>query len=105
MEYRKWMEYLGTSAGQNLLTQLYGAGQAAGALERYGQLMQQHVQRTGAQEIRLFSASGRTEVSGNHTDHNHGLVLAAGDGGYPGCGFSAYGPHNQCGIRRLSRGV
>ncbi|MGI6116349.1 galactokinase [Luoshenia tenuis] len=78
MEYRKWMEYLGTSAGQDLLTQLYGAGQAAGALERYGQLMQQHVQRTGAQEIRLFSASGRTEVSGNHTDHNHGLVLAAG---------------------------
>lgn len=28
-------------------------------------------------EIRFFSAPGRTEVCGNHTDHNHGQVLAA----------------------------
>ena len=28
-------------------------------------------------EIRLFSAPGRTEVGGNHTDHNNGKVLAA----------------------------
>ncbi|MEI6579270.1 MAG: galactokinase family protein [Eubacteriales bacterium] len=27
--------------------------------------------------IELFSAPGRTEVGGNHTDHNHGRVLAA----------------------------
>ncbi len=27
---------------------------------------------------RMFSAPGRTEVGGNHTDHNHGRVLAAG---------------------------
>ena len=27
--------------------------------------------------IRLFSAPGRTEVGGNHTDHQHGCVLAA----------------------------
>ncbi len=27
--------------------------------------------------IRYFSAPGRTEVGGNHTDHNHGKVLAA----------------------------
>ena len=24
-----------------------------------------------------FSAPGRTEISGNHTDHQHGCVLAA----------------------------
>lgn len=28
-------------------------------------------------DVRLFSAPGRTEVGGNHTDHNHGKVLAA----------------------------
>lgn len=28
-------------------------------------------------EVSLFSAPGRTEVSGNHTDHNHGRVIAA----------------------------
>lgn len=27
-------------------------------------------------EIRLFSAPGRTEIGGNHTDHQHGSVLA-----------------------------
>lgn len=29
-------------------------------------------------EAGLFSVPGRTEVCGNHTDHNHGRVLAAG---------------------------
>ena len=29
-------------------------------------------------EVALFSAPGRTEIGGNHTDHNHGLVLAGG---------------------------
>ena len=29
------------------------------------------------EDIRFFSAPGRTEVCGNHTDHNHGQVLAA----------------------------
>ena len=31
-----------------------------------------------SRDVRLFSAPGRTEVGGNHTDHNHGRVLAAG---------------------------
>ena len=30
-----------------------------------------------SREIALFSAPGRTEVGGNHTDHQHGCVLAA----------------------------
>lgn len=29
-------------------------------------------------DVCLFSAPGRSEVGGNHTDHNHGKVLAAG---------------------------
>ena len=28
-------------------------------------------------DVRIFSASGRTEIGGNHTDHQHGCVLAA----------------------------
>lgn len=31
-------------------------------------------------EIHIFSASGRTEIGGNHTDHQHGCVLAAAVG-------------------------
>ncbi len=30
-----------------------------------------------SEDIRFFSAPGRTEVGGNHTDHNNGKVLAA----------------------------
>lgn len=32
----------------------------------------------GERNIGLYSAPGRSEVGGNHTDHNHGKVLAAG---------------------------
>jgi galactokinase len=31
----------------------------------------------GAEAVRLFSTPGRTEICGNHTDHNGGRVLAA----------------------------
>lgn len=30
-----------------------------------------------AEAVRYFTAPGRTELGGNHTDHQHGLVLAA----------------------------
>jgi galactokinase len=43
----------------------------AGLLERLGVLL------PGGREAALFSAPGRTEVGGNHTDHNAGRVLAA----------------------------
>ena len=33
---------------------------------------------SNGESIRIFSAPGRTEVGGNHTDHNCGKVLAAG---------------------------
>ena len=32
----------------------------------------------GDREVEVFSAPGRSEIGGNHTDHNHGKVLAAG---------------------------
>ncbi len=31
----------------------------------------------GNEEMRIFTAPGRTEIGGNHTDHQHGCVLAA----------------------------
>lgn len=47
--------------------------------ERYVKLAETFAELFSAErDIRLFSAPGRTEVGGNHTDHNHGRVLAAG---------------------------
>ena len=41
------------------------------AVERFSELYPER------EEISLFSAPGRTEIGGNHTDHQHGCVLAA----------------------------
>ena len=30
----------------------------------------------GTDDVQLFSSPGRTEIGGNHTDHNYGRVLA-----------------------------
>ncbi len=46
--------------------------------ERYVSLAEDFAALFGEErDARLFSAPGRTEVGGNHTDHNHGRVLAA----------------------------
>lgn len=47
--------------------------------ERYVSLANDFAELFGEdRDARMFSAPGRTEVGGNHTDHNHGRVLAAG---------------------------
>lgn len=47
--------------------------------ERYNKAVEAYSSYFGGigEDFRLFSAPGRTEVGGNHTDHNHGKVLAA----------------------------
>lgn len=46
--------------------------------ERYVSLAEDFAALFGEdRDARLFSSPGRTEVGGNHTDHNHGRVLAA----------------------------
>ncbi len=46
--------------------------------ERYAALLKAHEASFGEKErVTLFSAPGRTEIGGNHTDHNRGRVLAA----------------------------
>ncbi len=44
--------------------------------ERYSQLIESH-KSTSKHPISIYSSPGRTEVSGNHTDHQQGRVLAA----------------------------
>lgn len=49
------------------------------SVERYCFVVDKFVEKYGdSQGLRIFSAPGRTEVGGNHTDHQHGCVLAAG---------------------------
>ena len=62
------------------LRKLYGSGEETIRFqrERYARLIRSYEEQFGAKDgIRLISAPGRTEIGGNHTDHNRGRVLAA----------------------------
>ena len=59
------------------LNSLYGAN-ATAQKERYIRVLDAYGELYGTDcEVGIFSAPGRSEVCGNHTDHNHGKVLAA----------------------------
>lgn len=45
--------------------------------ERYIRAVKEYVGQFGTGEVAIFSAPGRSEIGGNHTDHQHGEVLAA----------------------------
>lgn len=43
---------------------------------RYTGILNKYRSTFQNEEVELFSSPGRTEIGGNHTDHNHGRVLA-----------------------------
>lgn len=67
-------EKLISGAYSNIFGQIYSSKKEAAA--RYCDACDEYEKLYGDGEIRLFSAPGRTEVGGNHTDHQHGRVLA-----------------------------
>ncbi|MEG0110345.1 MAG: galactokinase family protein, partial [Oscillospiraceae bacterium] len=70
---------LKTIGAEKLFSYIYAADEAVAKkqAERYEKAVDEFVKLYGnAREVELFSAPGRTEVGGNHTDHQHGRVLA-----------------------------
>lgn len=60
------------------LSEIYGGPLAvAQAKAKLGALLTQFTQSFPELTPSLYTASGRTEMGGNHTDHQHGRVLAA----------------------------
>ena len=43
---------------------------------RYAQAVEKFEELFGESQVEIYSAPGRSEVGGNHTDHQHGMVLA-----------------------------
>ena len=59
-------------------TLLYGADQVEAQEARYTEAVDEFTALYGDRDnLSLFSAPGRTEIAGNHTDHNRGRVVAA----------------------------
>ncbi len=62
----------------NTLDRIYTEDKTALQKDRYSKAAAEFEKLFKTAPERFFSAPGRTEVGGNHTDHNHGRVLAAG---------------------------
>lgn len=76
MTVQDTLQKLDTQEAVKIMTELYGEAGAAENTDRYRQVVEGFKNTYGDQDILLFSSPGRTEISGNHTDHNHGKVLA-----------------------------
>jgi galactokinase len=73
------LKALSSAETQELFNSLYGNGQVIfeEQKKRYSDLIVQFRNRFSDMDIQVFSSPGRSEICGNHTDHNHGRVLAA----------------------------
>ena len=77
MNIAAWKKEKETAGFAAEMQKLYG-NKAEENAARYEKLLDMYGTTFGDSEtIALFSAPGRTEIGGNHTDHQHGRVLAA----------------------------
>lgn len=78
MNVKEFVSFIEKGELDAVLTELYGKENLTYQRARYISAVRGFEKEYGdADELRLFSVPGRSEVSGNHTDHNHGKVLAA----------------------------
>ena len=79
-QYAQMIAQLKTPEVIKQLTHIYGQreGVMVSQSARYARLLKKHEEIVNnSQGLRMISAPGRTEIGGNHTDHNRGKVLAA----------------------------
>lgn len=78
MNTKDLLTYIGEGKLDARFTALYGAEQVTMQRERYTEAIKEFASLYGeARDVKLFSVPGRSEISGNHTDHNRGCVIAA----------------------------
>ena len=70
------IQMLESEKSRKLMTALYGEAAVDANIDRYQNLVKSFQKKFAEEDVTLFSSPGRTEISGNHTDHNHGKVLA-----------------------------
>lgn len=72
------IQQLENGTHDELLKEIYvDADKLAYVKRRYVEAIGMFERTFGAGEVCIFSAPGRSEIGGNHTDHQHGEVLAA----------------------------
>lgn len=76
MKVQDTLQLLEGDGAKTLFGRLYGENAVELNVARYQDVVRKFEKEFGDKEVLLFSSPGRTEISGNHTDHNHGKVLA-----------------------------
>ena len=77
MKTAELKRYIEDGALDTRLTALYGENALDAQRTRYAAAVESFGELYGERDnVRLFSVSGRSELSGNHTDHNRGCVIA-----------------------------
>ncbi len=71
------MKFIDNIKNTQVLKTIYGDN-AKTQLKRYENAQSKFCELFGDGEVQFFSTSGRSEIIGNHTDHQHGMVMAAG---------------------------
>jgi galactokinase len=77
MTIEKILEKLEVNDFKLLFSELYGEAVYEKQKDRYINLINKFSGKFPSSDITIISSPGRTELGGNHTDHNHGRVLAA----------------------------
>ncbi len=78
MNVKEMIEYINGGELDEALERIYGADALDYQRNRYAAAADEFARIYGEdREVSIFSVSGRSELSGNHTDHNHGCVIAA----------------------------
>ena len=78
MNCTKLIESINAGTLNEKFTVLYGKENVESAKARYIKAINEFVSLYGTdRDVSLFSVAGRSELSGNHTDHNKGCVVAA----------------------------
>ena len=77
MNTKKVMELIEKGSLDRELIDIYvDAEQLEYQKKRYVNAIMNFVEQYGDGDIQIYSAPGRSEIAGNHTDHQHGKVLA-----------------------------
>lgn len=72
------IDELQTTVYDNLLADIYvDTNMIEYQKKRYISAISEYEKAFGTDEVEIYSAPGRSEIGGNHTDHQHGEVLAA----------------------------
>lgn len=78
METRRIISEIENGNYDNLFLDIYvDENKISYQKQRYVNAIESYIEEFGEDDVEIYSAPGRSEVGGNHTDHQHGEILAA----------------------------